>query len=47
MFAVELQRDEKGTKMKNKSLLARVVAGFFIVAMYCVNTVAITGFALT
>ena len=33
--------------MKNKSLLARVVAGFFVVAMYCVNTVAITGFALT
>ena len=35
------------TPKTKRSLLARVVAGFFVVAMYCVNTVAITGFALT
>ncbi len=33
--------------MAKKSLLARVVAGFIVVTMYCFNTVALTGFALT
>jgi hypothetical protein len=32
---------------KSRSLLARSVAGVIMIALYCVNTVVMSGFALT